>query len=325
MAPIQLSEYIVFALVAVLIYASYIGAVAALRKNPVREKLKRFTPVGSIDAGFAYADSKATLADICENLLSAFGVDIPKAKREMYFTMARAGLMSNSAIVYYLAFVRFAQPLLLLLGVLVLLYGMSLGPTATGGTKLQFFLMGMMLAVAGVYGARLYLSNRTGKRKKLLQSSFADTLDLLLVCVESGLPLDGALARIAREVKRTSPEIAEEMDRTRIELSILGDRVQAMQNLLERTDTPGFKALVPALIQTEKFGTSISDTLRVLSDEQRYERQMQAEGRAAKIPVMITLPLMLFILPPIFIIILSPPIIKIKQQGGVFGPSKAGK
>lgn len=309
------TDILTFAVIAIGIFTLYIGAVALLKRDPVRERLKRFVPAGAIDAGFIYDETKSPLAVLCESILVAFGTDLGKAKRELYFPMARAGLMSNDAVAYYLAARRVLQPVLFLLGLLALYGAMR----HSGAVMLLYVLIGGMLVMFGIWGSKLYIANRTSRRKQALKRGFADVLDLLLVCVESGLPLDGALARVGREMEKTHPEMTAELDRTRVELSVLNDRVQALQNLAERTDAPGFRALVPALVQTERFGTSIAETLRVLSEEFRLSRAAEAETKAAKIPVYITFPLIAMILFPIFALIMAPPIIKINQQGGLFG------
>jgi tight adherence protein C len=267
--------------------------------------------------GFSYEEARSPVVIFCSNLLAAFGIDIAAAKREMYFALARAGMMSNDSIVYFLFFKRFMQPLLIVCSILMMLK-LIVNRYAPGSEKMLYLLIGLLLAVIGLYGTRLYLSNRTKKRKVTLQKSFSDALDLLLVCVESGLPLDSALARVCRELKKAHPAITAELDRTRIELNVLNDRVLALQNLSERTDTAGFKSLVSSLVQSEKFGTSISETLRALSDEYRTSRMLYAENKAARIPALITVPLIFFILPSFMLIIMGPPIIKIKQNGGLF-------
>ena len=138
------------------------------------------------------------------------------------------------------------------------------------------------------------------------------------MCIEAGLGLDAAFNRVCKELREMHPEVIAELDRTRLELTMLGDRVVALQNLAERTGTISFRTLVSSLIQTEKFGTSLVDTLRVLSEEQRITRLYSAEQKAARIPVLITIPLILFIMPAFIMIILGPPIVKtMNQMNGV--------
>lgn len=319
------NPYVVFVLISITVFAVYVGLLAAFRKDPVRERLKRINPV--LDApgvGYSYDDEKSPLYRLALAAVSAVGGDVEKAKRELYLPLARAGLMSTDAVVVYLFFQRFVQPVLLLLAAFTFAQLFRIEHPSFFSVA-PVLIAGGLLALFGLRGTAIYISNLTERRKQVLQRSFSDALDLLLVCVESGLPLDAALARVCREMKASHPVITEELDRLRIELSVLNDRVQALQNLADRTNTPGFRTLVSTLIQTEKVGSSISDTLRMLADEYRTTRMLNAENRAAKIPALITVPLVLFIMPAFMLILLGPPFIRIVENGGIFGPSIAGR
>ena len=140
-----------------------------------------------------------------------------------------------------------------------------------------------------------------------------------MVCVESGLALDAALARVCKELDKAYPHITKELNQTRVELSLLNDRPKALMNLAERTNLIPFRSLVAALIQTEKFGTSLTDTLRVLSEDYRLTRLMNAEQKAGRLPALITIPLILLLMPAFVIVILAPPFIKVSENGGFFG------
>jgi tight adherence protein C len=120
-------------------------------------------------------------------------------------------------------------------------------------------------------------------------------------------------------MKESHPVVAAEFDRTRFEMTMMSDRVQALQNFGDRAPTGAVRTLVSSLIQAERFGTSLVDTMRMIAEEQRTDRMMKAEERAARLPALITLPLILFILPGLFMIILGPAIIRLNQQGGLFG------
>jgi tight adherence protein C len=149
----------------------------------------------------------------------------------------------------------------------------------------------------------------------VLTRAFPDTLDLLLICVESGLPLDAALNRVCAELGLAYPEMTQELNRTRLELALLNDRVKALNNLAERTDLIGFRALTSSLIQSERFGTSLSDTLRVLSEEMRLDRIARIEEKAARLPVLLTIPLIFLLMPAFLLIVLGPAIISFMRQG----------
>lgn len=313
------NEYVIFALFAATVFTLYMSVVVLLRKDPMRERLKRVAPV--LDApgvGYSYEERKTPFYRFCNALLAAFQIDLDQAKQQLYLPMARAGMMASDSIVYFLFFQRCVQPVLFLAGALTLARIVWQPEMALSGKGIHA-IVGLILCTAGVYGARLYLRNVTDNRKQVMDRQFPDALDLILVCVEAGLPLDAALARVCRELKRSHGVVAEELDRTRIELSVLNDRVQALQNLADRTDTGGFKTLVSSLIQTERVGSSISETLRVLADEYRTTRMLQAENRAARIPALITVPLIFFIMPAFILIILGPPMIQIHAQGGFLG------
>lgn len=227
--------------------------------------------------------------------------------------MLYAGIRSANAPVYYLFYQYIASPVLILVG-LFYLYGARTSQTATGDA-----VIGLVILIVGGLGHKLFLKNRIEKRRKELVRSFPDMLDLLLVCVESGLALDAAIARVCSELGAAHPLITEELNRTRMELSVFSDRSKALHGLGERTNVTALKALAAALVQSEKFGTSLGDTLRVMSDDFRQTRLLMAEEKAAKLPALMTIPLITMLLPAMFLIILAPAFIKVMAQGGLFG------
>ena len=163
----------------------------------------------------------------------------------------------------------------------------------------------------GFKGPEIYVRNVAIKRTQVIAKALPDGLDLLTICVEAGLSLDMALTRVSKELQGLSAELAYELQLTAIELTFLPDRQQAFENLANRNDIPGVRALVNAFRQTEKFGTPLAQSLRVLSAEFRNERMMKAEEKGARLPAMMTVPMMIFILPTLFIIIMGPGIISI--------------
>jgi tight adherence protein C len=184
---------------------------------------------------------------------------------------------------------------------------------AEGSKHLLYSFIGLLVFIVALFGPYLYLQNKITHRKQMLQRAFPDTLDLLLICVESGLALDASLSRVCAELQRAFPEITEELNRTRLELALLNDRVRALINLGNRTDMVAFRSLTAALIQSERFGTSLTDTLRVLSEDFRLQRIADAEAKAAKIPVLLTLPLILLLMPAFMIIVLGPAYVNFKH------------
>lgn len=152
----------------------------------------------------------------------------------------------------------------------------------------------------------LYLKNRIQKRSHAIRKGLPDALDLLVICAEAGLTVDAAFGRVARELSRAYPELGEEFSLTAIELGFLTDRRAAFENLAMRTDLEAIRGVVTTMIQTEKYGTPLASALRVLAAEFRNERMMRAEEKAARLPAIMTIPLILFILPVLFIVILGP-------------------
>jgi len=152
----------------------------------------------------------------------------------------------------------------------------------------------------------IWLKNKITKRSDAIRKGLPDALDLLVICAEAGLTVDAAFHRVARELGRAYPELGEEFSLTAIELGFLTDRRQAFENLSMRTGLDAIKGVVTTMIQTEKYGTPLASALRVLSAEFRNERMMRAEEKAARLPAIMTIPLICFILPVLFIVILGP-------------------
>jgi tight adherence protein C len=152
----------------------------------------------------------------------------------------------------------------------------------------------------------IFLSNKVAKRTAALRKGLPDALDLLVICAEAGLTVDAAFHRVAKELGRAYPELGDEFALTAIELGFLTDRRQAFENLSRRVKLDSVRGVVTTMIQTEKYGTPLASALRVLSAEFRHERMMRAEEKAARLPAIMTVPLICFILPVLFIVILGP-------------------
>jgi tight adherence protein C len=152
----------------------------------------------------------------------------------------------------------------------------------------------------------LWLKNKIDKRTKAIRKGLPDALDLLVICAEAGLTVDAAFSRVARELGKGYPELGDEFALTSIELGFLTDRRMAFENLAARIDLDSIRGVVTTMVQTEKYGTPLASALRVLSAEFRNERMMRAEEKAARLPAIMTVPLILFILPTLFIVILGP-------------------
>jgi tight adherence protein C len=152
----------------------------------------------------------------------------------------------------------------------------------------------------------IFLKNKITKRSHAIRKGLPDALDLLVICAEAGLTVDAAFHRVSKELGKAYPELGDEFSLTAIELGFLSDRRTAFENLANRIDLDAVKGVVTTMIQTEKYGTPLASALRVLSSEFRNERMMRAEEKAARLPAIMTIPLILFILPVLFIVILGP-------------------
>ena len=254
-------------------------------------------------------DEPSPRAQIMAAILRGLGVTVDDSMRVLEPRFARAGIVSPDAPIYYLFFQRIVSLGLLAIALILLLNH------AEGMDKLLLRFVGLLTVVVALFGPKLYLQNKIDHRKKALQRAVPDTLDLLLICVESGLALDAALNRVCNELGRAYPEMTAELNRTRLELALLNDRVRALTNLGDRTDMVAFRSLVSSLIQSERFGTSLTDTIRVLSEDYRLQRLMDAEVKAARLPVMLTIPLIFLLMPAFMLIVLGPAIIGFMHNG----------
>lgn len=161
-------------------------------------------------------------------------------------------------------------------------------------------------AVVGFYVPKLLLANTVQKRQQEMTDAFPDALDLLVICVESGLGVEAAFSRVTEEIIEASPILAQEFGLLSAELAYLGDRRQAYDNFANRTGMASAKALATALIQSEQYGTPVGVALQVLSQEKRNERMSEAEKKAAALPAKLTVPMIIFFLPVLFIVVIGP-------------------
>jgi len=185
----------------------------------------------------------------------------------------------------------------------LLIYGIEYWPDWGPMERLGAFAGTVLLSYKG---PEIYLSNKAQKRTKEIQKGLPDALDLLVICAEAGLTVDAAFNRVAKELGRAYPELGDEFALTAIELSFLNERRMAFNNLAYRVNLEAVKGVVTTMIQTERYGTPLASALRVLSAEFRNERMMRAEEKAARLPAIMTVPLIVFILPVLFVVILGP-------------------
>ncbi|MBL8656083.1 MAG: type II secretion system F family protein [Altererythrobacter sp.] len=220
---------------------------------------------------------------------------------QMAQKLAWAGFR-NKEVAVYLIGLRAVLPVVLGLIGFLLLYVFEIKPE----WQMKRVMAMAALVFAGYKGPEIYLSNIAKKRTDLIRKGLPDALDLLVICAEAGLTVDAAFNRVAKELGRAYPELGDEFALTAIELSFLNERRKAFANLAYRVDLDSVKGVVTTMVQTEKYGTPLASALRVLSAEFRNERMMRAEEKAARLPAIMTIPLIMFILPVLFIVILGP-------------------
>jgi len=225
---------------------------------------------------------------------------------DMRAKLKRAGYRGEGPYVAFLFF-RMAVPIGLFLFALVYLFGLGTYDLPTTAK----IAIAVFAAYIGYKMPEIVIKNGTQKRQQSIKRAFPDALDLLLVCVESGMSIETAFRKVATEIGTQSIELAEELSLVTAELSYLPDRRSAYENLGERTGLEGVKAVTMALIQAEKYGTSLGSTLRVLAQENRDMRMGEAEKKAAGLPPKLTVPMIAFFLPVLFVIILAPAIIQV--------------
>lgn len=215
--------------------------------------------------------------------------------------LRQAGLRSEKHLMTFLAS-RIITPLIL--GIFTFIYTSTvLSDKVPANLRLASAMIGLVI---GFYLPSLVIRNFISKRQASIKKSWSDALDLLLICVESGMALEPAMVRVGKEIGSQSVPLAEEMALTVAELSFLGDRRKALDNLSKRTGLDTVKSVVTSLIQSERYGTPLASALRVLAQENRNDRMAEAEKKAAALPPKLTVPMILFFLPVIFVVILGP-------------------
>ena len=219
--------------------------------------------------------------------------------------------MRGQAPLYAFVFFRMIMPPVVFLLALLYLFVIASGLDYPVPVKL------MMAAGAGFLGfylPNMFLQNVIQRRQQSLKDAFPDALDMLLICVQSGMSIEAAFAKVAKEISSQSIELAEEFSLTTAELSYLQHRRQAFENLGTRTGLPGIKSVATALVQSERYGTPVGQALRVMAKENRDMRMSEAEKKAAALPPKLTVPMILFFLPVLFVVILGPAAIQVMEM-----------
>ena len=221
-----------------------------------------------------------------------------------------AGLRGQAPLVAFMFF-RVAVPPIAFLGSLFYLFVLS----SKGYPPMINVLISVGVAFLGYYTPNIFIQNLATKRQKSVQQAFPDALDMLLICVQSGMSVEAAFGKVSKEVIAQSIELAEELSLTTAELSYLQDRRQAYENLGKRTGLAGVKAVCTALIQADRYGTPVGQALRVMAKENREIRMGEAEKKAASLPPKLTVPMIIFFLPVLFLVILGPAAIRFWNMG----------
>ncbi len=230
--------------------------------------------------------------------------------------LAQAGIRKKEYAVAIIA-ARLVAPIVLGALVGMVVYWANYFPEWSSFKRFMAFAAAVGL---GYKGPDIFLQNKISKRTDLIRKGLPDALDLLVICAEAGLTVDAAFERVARELGRAYPELGDEFSLTSIELAFLTDRRSAFENLAYRVNLDAVRGVVTTMIQTERYGTPLASALRVLSAEFRNERMMRAEEKAARLPAIMTIPLILFILPVLFIVILGPAACSIADAFSGGGP-----
>ena len=269
--------------------------------NERREQLKAGI-VASTNKRRKAITNRNEMADKMRDLLASLKVLQESQVLKAQAALMQAGIRSKD-LAFVVIFARLVLPLVIGGAMIILVYLIDYFPE--WGVFKKYGLVAATL-ILSYKAPDLWLKNRVTKRTSAIRKGLPDALDLLVICAEAGLTVDAAFGRVARELGRAYPELGDEFALTSIELGFLTDRRLAFENLAKRIDLDSVRGVVTTMIQTEKYGTPLASALRVLSAEFRNERMMRAEEKAARLPAIMTVPLILFILPVLFIVILGP-------------------
>lgn len=223
--------------------------------------------------------------------------------------LAAAGYRGQAPLITFMFF-RFVMPFIVFGVTLFYLFVVL----HVGWSPLQKFLAAFVGAAIGFYLPDIFVNNMIQRRQQSIMRGFPDALDLMLICVESGMSIESAFTRVSAEIGSQSPELAEELALTTAELSYLPDRRVAFDNLAKRCGHVGVKAVATALNQAEKYGTPMGQALRVTANENREMRMQEAERKAASLPAKLTVPMIIFFLPCLFVVIMGPAILTIRRM-----------
>lgn len=281
---------------------------AGLVRDPMRNRVRQLkTRRDNLKADYLAPRRRAPLkkaqkgVGFMRQVVTRFNILAAEQQKKVSAQLAQAGIRTKDAVVVFIFF-KIVLPILIGIVAFVAIFGFNLvewQSTMKFGAAVGAMLIASM-------APEVYVKQLIQKRQHAIRKSLPDALDLLVICAEAGLTLDAALQRVARENERGAPELADEFGLAGVELGFLPDRRQALTNLANRVDLPAIRAVTATLIQAEKYGTPLAQSLRVLSAEFRNERMMRAEEKAARLPAVMTIPLIVFIMPTLFVVLMGP-------------------
>jgi tight adherence protein C len=283
---------------------------AFVAKDPMGGRAKRLAQRrAELKAGMAApkgnSQRKLHTMGMMRGIAQRFNLLRSETASKVSLRLSQAGWRSKDALIVFMV-LKLTLPLVFGLGaylVLGVVSGENLSPWITN-------LVPVGAVAVGAWGPDVMVKNAVSKRMAILQKGLPDALDLLVICAEAGLALDASMGRVAGEMEKSCPEIASEFGLTAIELGFLPNRRTALENLINRCPLSSIRGVVNTLLQTEKYGTPLANSLRVLSAEFRSERMLAAEAKAARLPAVLTVPMMIFILPTLFIVLIGPAILR---------------
>ena len=269
--------------------------------NERREQLKAGI-VASTSKRRKKITNQSEAADRMRSVLGTFRMLQDDQIVKAQLKLSQAGVRAKDLAFFVIA-ARFVAPLVFGSLMVVLVYVLDFFPD-WGALKRYALVAGTF--ILAYKAPDIWLKNKITKRSHLIRKGLPDALDLLIICAEAGLTVDAAFNRVSKELGKAYPELGDEFALTSIELGFLTERRAAFENLASRIDLEAVRGVVTTMIQTEKYGTPLASALRVLSAEFRNERMMRAEEKAARLPAIMSVPLILFILPTLFVVILGP-------------------
>lgn len=317
-------EMLVMAVSAILVFATIVTLSAPMmggdnlekrvksvrnRREELRKRNREQLEANSRERGASGSIRSVEAKGVMRKVVDSLNLQKAFEDPALQMKLQQAGFRgSRPAVTFY--FFRLTTPFVLLFGALFYVFMVN----DFGLPTITRVCFSLGFGLLGYYAPNLYLSNAAAKRQQSIMGSFPDGLDLLLICVEAGMSIEAAFHKVASEIGNQSLELAEELSLTTAELAYLPDRRVAYENLAKRTNHPGVKAVCTSLIQAERYGTPLGQALRVMAKENRDMRLANAEKKAAALPAKLTVPMIVFFLPVLFVVILGPAIIRFNSM-----------